>query len=197
MDGRVLRGEVNRQAIVDALLELVAEEGSLPTAQAISARAGVAKRSVFHHFADLEALLAAGAVTQEARYWHVLRLPTASGSLERRIATTVERRARLYESIGDVRRVAVLHEQEYPVVAEGLRYSRGRLRDHMRRALQPEFSALDRDAANGILAVGSWEAWDVLRRHQRLSPAAARASVRATIEAVFERALKRAVSMEV
>ncbi|HMC39894.1 MAG TPA: TetR family transcriptional regulator, partial [Acidimicrobiales bacterium] len=70
MDGRVLRGEINRQAIVDAFLGLVAEDGAVPTAQAVAQRAGVAKRSVFHHFVDMAALMRAAAEVQDPRHWN-------------------------------------------------------------------------------------------------------------------------------
>jgi AcrR family transcriptional regulator len=193
MDGRVRRGERNRQAIVDAALELIVEMRAMPTAQAIAERAGVAPRSVFHHFPDMEDLLARAAETQAARHWKVLQPPAPGRTLGERIADAVGERALLFEAIGDVRRVAVLHEQAYPLLGERLQDSRAALRRHLRRALQPELSALRRPAAEGIQAVASWEAWEVLRRQQGLSAASARAAVQHTIESAFERAPAREV----
>ena len=57
-DGRVLRGERNRSAIVEALLALLEEGGAKPSAKEIAERAGVSLRSVFQHFDDMEALYA-------------------------------------------------------------------------------------------------------------------------------------------
>ncbi len=193
MDGRVRRGERNRQAIVDAALALVAEERTLPTAQAIAARAGVAKRSVFHHFPDMDGLLAQAADAQAARYWHVLRPPEPGQPLSARIAAAVGQRARLFEGIGAARRVAVLHEAGNPVMAERLQESRSGLRRHIRRALQPELSRLDRPSQAGIEAMASWEAWEVLRAQQGLTVAAARAAVQSMIESALERALTKEV----
>jgi TetR/AcrR family transcriptional regulator of autoinduction and epiphytic fitness len=187
MDGRVRRGETNRQAIVDAALALVAEEGAFPTAQSIAGRAGVAKRSLFHHFPDMDSLLAFAAEAQAARHWHLLRPPAPGLNLEERIHEAVAQRAGLFEAIGDVRRVAARNETGSPVLAERLKQSRSALRRHVRRMLNPEYSALDRSRQEGVQAMASWETWEVLRRHQGLSAEAAEASVKAMIESALER----------
>ncbi|NCV76101.1 TetR family transcriptional regulator, partial [bacterium] len=58
VDGRVARSERTREAIAEALLELL-EEGVLrPRAQEIAKRADVAVRTVFQHFDDMEGLYA-------------------------------------------------------------------------------------------------------------------------------------------
>lgn len=189
VDGRVRRGEINRQAIVDAALLLVAEESAMPTAQAIADRAGVAKRSVFHHFPDMEGLFMEAADTQAGRYWPLLRRPDPDASLVERIAAAVEQRAALFEAIGDVRRVAVQHEHRSAALAERLRQSRSALRRHLQRAVTPEFRFLDRAAAEGVHAMASFETWESLRRHQGLSVAVARTAVASTIESALERAL--------
>lgn len=193
MDGRTRRGETNRRSIVDAALALVAEDQAFPTAQAVAARAGVAKRSVFHHFPDMESLLAEAADVQGARYWNVLRPADRDADVVSRLADAVAQRAKLFEGVGDVRRVAVLYELSSPVLAGRLRDSRAGLRRHLRKALEPEISGLDRPSVEGILAAGSWEAWEVLRRHQGMSVTAARAAVQAMIEPVLDRALTREV----
>ena len=59
IDGRVLRGERNRDAIVDALLELLAEGETSPSSREIAQRAGVSLRTVFQHFDDIDTLYAA------------------------------------------------------------------------------------------------------------------------------------------
>jgi TetR/AcrR family transcriptional regulator, regulator of autoinduction and epiphytic fitness len=192
VDGRVRRGEANRQAIVDALLSLTAEMGAMPTATAIAERAGVAKRSIFHHFPDMEAVLAEAGRTQLERHWNVLQVPASGGAapapLVERLGSAMDQRAQLFEAIGDVRRVAVRYEQGSPAQAERLRQSRAMLRRHLRQSLEPEFSAAPRAVQDGIQAIASWETWEVLRRHQRLSVSAAKTAVQSTIEAALERA---------
>ena len=52
-DGRRLRSERSRQAIIDAMMELIGEGNLVPTAQQASERAGVGIRTVFRHFSDM------------------------------------------------------------------------------------------------------------------------------------------------
>ena len=104
VDGRVRRGAENRSALVEALVSLY-EEGELsPTATQIAQRAGVAVRSVYGHFGDVETL--AAEVSQ--RQWQVHRgLKDAEpivGSLDDRIEELVARRAELFEAVAPVRR---------------------------------------------------------------------------------------------
>lgn len=182
---------MNKQAIVDAAVALAAETGCLPTAQAIANRAGVAKRSLFHHFPDMEALLAHAAESQALRHWSILERPDPSRPLDERLRDAVSQRALLFEAIGDVRRVAAQVETTSPTVAARMEGSREDLNRHIRQALGPELSSLERAAVAGICAVASWEAWEVLRRHQRLSVPAARAAVESTIRSAVERAMSR------
>ena len=59
VDGRRLRSERTRLAIINAALALQKEGFLVPTAQQISDRAGVLIRTFFRHFEDMEALFAA------------------------------------------------------------------------------------------------------------------------------------------
>ena len=56
-DGRMARSHHTRRAIVDAMRALHAEGDLRPTAPRVAARAGVSLRTVWQHFADMEALL--------------------------------------------------------------------------------------------------------------------------------------------
>ncbi len=56
IDGRRLRGKRSRQGIVEAMIELVRSGNPEPTAEEVAARAGVAMRTVFRHFADMDSL---------------------------------------------------------------------------------------------------------------------------------------------
>src|SRR5215472_12649421 len=101
IDGRVTRGERNRDAIVDALLASY-ESGTLrPSVPEVAARAGVSVRSVHNHFADVEALRAEVAERQWQR--HASLLGPAGG-----IDELVEQRAAFFEAVTPVRRAALL-----------------------------------------------------------------------------------------
>ncbi len=56
VDGRRVRGADNRRRIVDALLKLVATGTVSPNAEQVATEAGVALRTVFRHFADMDSL---------------------------------------------------------------------------------------------------------------------------------------------
>ena len=178
MDGRTARAARNRQAVIDATLALI-EEGDLhPTAQAVATRAGVAIRSVFHHFADLESLYSDAAQTQASRHWALLG--SVTGELDGRVEGAVAMRAELYERISGTRRAAVVLEHDSPVLAERLRQSRSALRAHLRQNL-PELNDLGRPAREAAYAAASWENWEALRRHQGLSVDTAQAAVSSTL----------------
>ncbi|MEQ8990342.1 MAG: TetR family transcriptional regulator, partial [Pseudomonadales bacterium] len=55
-DGRHRRSQESRQRIIDAILELVTEGVLEPTAEQVSDRAGLAMRTVFRHFKDMDSL---------------------------------------------------------------------------------------------------------------------------------------------
>lgn len=148
-------------------------------------RAGVSKRTVFHHFPDMEGLLTVAADTRAARFWHVLERPEPGLPLAERIAHAVDQRARLFDAISDVRRVAVRQEPISPTLAGRLHGSRRALRRHLRIWLDPELSDLPKAACDGILAITSWETWEVLRIHQGLTSSTARRAVEASIESAF------------
>ncbi len=59
VDGRTARSMRTKAAIVDACLALVDSGDLRPTAPRVAERAGVSVRSVFQHFADLDALFTA------------------------------------------------------------------------------------------------------------------------------------------
>src|SRR3954451_15421952 len=99
-DGRTVRAERTRQALVASLLGLLDEGHPTPTAASIAARAGVSERSVFQHFPARETLLEPAAREQYARVGPTLRPIDSTLPLPERIDQFAKQRARLYEQIG-------------------------------------------------------------------------------------------------
>jgi AcrR family transcriptional regulator len=175
-DRRVARSAATRAAVVEALLGLI-EEGDLrPPAPRIAARAGVSLRSVFQHFADLDALFAAAADRQTERILRLAHRLDADGPLEPRLAAFVAQRARILEAIAPVRRAALLME---PFSAEiGVRLSRARRlgRVELQHVFAAELAAgvaARGDVLAALAAASGFSAWEALRAHQGLSVAAA------------------------
>ena len=188
-DGRTVRAERTRQALVDALLALLYEGQLQPTAERISARAGVSERSLFQHFADREALYQAVAVQQYERIVPTLVPVDVSLPLPDRIEAFVAQRARLLETVTPVRRAALLLEPESEVVSTWLQNARRQKAREVERVFRPELETVEQ-AERGVLlaalvAASAWTAWEGLRAHQRLSEDRARAAMRATLTALL------------
>jgi TetR/AcrR family transcriptional regulator, regulator of autoinduction and epiphytic fitness len=188
-DGRTVRAERTRQALVDALLSLLDEGQLTPTAAAIAARAGVSERSVFQHFPDREALLEAVAREQYDRVVPTLRPVDATLPLPERIDQFVAQRARLYELIGGVRRAGLLVEHESTSVAGWLATARQAKAADVERVFRRELDAVPGDEREALrstlIMLCSWAAWDGWRTHQRLSVQRARAALAAGIAALL------------
>jgi TetR/AcrR family transcriptional regulator of autoinduction and epiphytic fitness len=188
-DGRTVRAERTRKALVEALLALLDEGELSPTAAAIAARAGVSERSLFQHFPDREALFEAVARQQYDRVMPTLRPVDATLPLGERIDQFTRQRARLYELIAGVRRAALLIEHESPAVAGWLTTARRAKAAETERVFRRELEAIPGDEREpvraALVAVCAWTAWDSWRTHQRLGVGRARAAMAAAIEALL------------
>lgn len=186
-DGRVLRARRSREAIGNALYELVGEGNPAPTAQQVALRAGVGIRSVFRHFEDMEALYA----TLDARLLEevlpILREPPCAGDLRARAVALVERRAVFFERVAPYKRASNVKRWRSPFLRSQHRKLVAELRTDLLRWL-PELA----DAAPAIVEAldqaTSFEAWDRLRGDQRLGRARAAATMERAALALIETA---------
>jgi TetR/AcrR family transcriptional regulator, regulator of autoinduction and epiphytic fitness len=188
-DGRTVRAERTRQALVEALLGLLDEGQPRPTAAEIAGRAGVSERSVFQHFPDREALLEAVAREQYQRVVPTLVPVDSSLPLAERIEQFVQQRSRLYERIGGVRRAGLLIEHESTSVAGWIDTARQQKAVEVERVFRRELDDTRPDEReplrSALVMVCSWTAWDSWRTHQKLSVARARAALAAAIRALL------------
>ena len=175
-DGRVRRGERSGQAIVEALVELVGEGIIEPTAQQVAARAGVAIRTVFRRFSDMERLFAEMSARVQATALPLLLGGQPSGDLIERARALVRRRVSFFEGIAPYKRSANLKRYRSPFLrdrhaelVEALRADLVRWLPELRRAPDALVEALD--------VATSFEAWDRLRTEQRLGRERAHAAV--------------------
>ncbi len=178
------RGERTRQRVAEALIELVAEGDHSPTAKAVAERAGVSVRLVFHHFADMDALYRLAIEVQAHRHWAEVHEVPSTASLDERVERTVQQRAKVFEAVGPVRQALVPIVSRNAEIAEAVAASERRLRDLLDATFSRELQRAGRgrkELLDAIDAAASWEAWDRLRRCQRLAPAAARKVVGRTL----------------
>ena len=189
VDGRMARAARTNDAVVEAFLSLI-EEGDLrPGAQRIAQRAGVSLRSVFHHFQDLETLVAAAAERQIRRVAAPAPLPT-EGPITGRIEAFAAARSRMLEAITPVRRAAVLNEPFSPALAARLKWARDLARDEAAGVFHVELRGRKpsdrRDLLAALAVAAEWSTWEALRAHQGLSVAQSRRVMVRTIGALLK-----------
>lgn len=190
-DGRTVRGERTRAALVEALLALLDEGRLRPTSAEIAERAGVSERSVFQHFADREALFEATARAQYERVMPTLEPVDVSLPLDQRLDRFTEQRCRLYRRMGGVRRAALLLEPDSAAVARWLAATRRAKAREVERVFHAELQAVpesERPAVrSAAVAACAWTAWEALRFHQKLSPEASRQAMLTALAGLLAR----------
>jgi TetR/AcrR family transcriptional regulator of autoinduction and epiphytic fitness len=189
IDGRAARSARTRAAIVEGLIGLLDDGNVQPTVEEIAARACVAPRTVFQHYADREALFAAVSEYQVRRIAPLLERLPADGPLDARLDALVDQRARLYEAITSVRRAALLMEPFSEHTSTMLAGTREAKRREVEQVFAAEIAARP-DAEQALLraalgATSSWSAWDALRRHQGLDVEQAAAAMRHALRALL------------
>ena len=190
LDGRHLRSERSRAAVVDALLSLYDDGVVRPGVADIAARAGVSPRSVFRHFADLEGLAEAAIERQWQRVHQLFDAPPPGGDGESRVSALVDQRLRLYGAVIGVARAAVVLASSSAVVASTLRARRRLLGDQVDALFAPELDARPDPArtelAAALEAAASLENVDYLRTHAGLGADRTGAVLRRTLHALLE-----------
>jgi AcrR family transcriptional regulator len=187
-DGRTLRSERSREAMVDALFELVGEGVLRPTAHQVAQRAGVGIRSVFRHFEDMDTLYAEMDARLRSEAEPILRSARAAGPVEQRGRALAAQRAALFERIAPYKRAGNLSRAGSRYLQATHQQLVRELRADLRRWL-PELASAPHACADALELVTSYEAWDRLRVEQHLSAARARAALEAGVLALL-RALR-------
>jgi AcrR family transcriptional regulator len=172
VDGRRLRREQNREAVIDALVALYEEGQYQPGAAAIAERAGLSPRSLFRYFDDIDDLSSAAIVRQLAAARplldHGVRPDDATAT---KVAAIVDARVRLFETIAPAARAARVCAPRHPVVAAQVRESRSYLRHQVERLFARELHGARRTRLPAVDALCAFETYDLLRSDQRLSRA--------------------------
>jgi len=185
-DGRHARRLRNREAVVDALLELYGEGNLDPTTDEVAQRSGLSARSLFRYFDDVDDLCQA-AITHHLASIGALSVlpPPREEPLEDRVRTVAAMRVRLHHEIGAVGRVARVKAPFIPVLGNMLRDRRRDVRAFLGAWFAPELARMEPDVAATSLAaidvVCSFEGMDLLAADYDMEQDA--------IQAVLERAI--------
>jgi len=179
VDGRVLRGQRIRGALLRAMFDLMKEGNLRPNPQEIARRAGTSERVVYSHFRDVEGVRAAAVALQaqeEARL--PLRPISPALPLEDRIRAYTLQQTRVFEVIAPFRRAANVFEPFSPKIAEGIRRARERTHARIEEVFQQELAGLEptprRRLRAKLIVVCTWPSWETLRTVLGLSTNQAR-----------------------
>lgn len=167
IDGRRARGLRTRDAIVSALMDLIAAGDVAPTAQRIADRAGVSVRSVYQHFTDVEGLYADASARTYDWVLAMSRDIDPSWDRERRIDEFVSSRSAVLEALTPFNRASRLIEPQSEAIRRNRQVLQRQSRERIALAFAPELSKLEGSARANLLNIldvlASWAAWDHLR----------------------------------
>lgn len=176
IDGRTARRNRNRDAVLDALIELSNELDGEPSIDAIADRAGVSYRSVYRYFDDRTDLMLSAIGRVMGEVWPIFDVEDlGEGTLDTRISRLVDVRLAAYRKLASLSRIAVRARSNEPAVAEGY----DRVREHLRLQLETQFAAelaavpsRERPLVLAALDVMfQFEALDYLARHDSMNDA--------------------------
>jgi AcrR family transcriptional regulator len=166
VDGRTARRLANRDRILDAALDLLAE-GAEVSAETIAERADVSVRSVYNHFATARDIVRGMYERGTERVRPLMaQAPQPDVPFDERVIGFVRVWARVQEEIAPIRWRALVAEEAHP----GLQPEEAELRRAHRAEIKrmfPEIRGRTEEAA--AVAITDSLAWRSLRRHQGLS----------------------------
>ncbi len=167
-DGRVQRSVRSREAIVTAVLELIAEGDRVPTAERVAERAGVGIRTVFRHFSDMDSLYATMSECVKERVLEYLSEDPIGGSLKERVNRFIDLRGAAVDAISPFfRSSAVLRWRSEFLETEYRRNLKGQ-RERL-LVFFPELKGAPPDLFEAVDTAASPETWIRLRIEQKLS----------------------------
>jgi AcrR family transcriptional regulator len=178
-DGRTARRTRNREAVLDAVIELFVEDQMLPSAADVAERSGVSLRSVYRYFDDSEQLVRAALARQVRRFESAFVIEDlGEGPLGERVERFVDARLRLFDAVAPAARAAMARQYSVPVIGEQVVQRRTVMSTQAAAMFAPELGRLSATAAGDALAIvdtlTQFEGLEFLLRHRGLTRAAAR-----------------------
>ncbi len=189
VDGRTARGQRTRSSVVDALLALQEEGDLAPTAQQVAARAGVALRTVFGHFSDMETLWAEAGQRELAKLGSLADVIDPDPPLHDRIDRFSVSRGRVLEALMPVTRAARLREPSSPQLQRNRALYNKVGDDEVRQVFARELRSLHATTRartlDALYLCSAAAAWEALRHDRGLSPEQAVGVVRRSVAAIL------------
>ncbi len=173
IDGRRLRSARTKQAIVEAYIDLLRKDPSIPTAAQIAERAGVSVRSVFERFSDLHELRVAAT---DHTFFQAASLATAAdteGDRATRLKNHIERRGAICEAWLPLWRAMMVNKGESLELNNRALLARQAIIKRIEMMYRPELSTLpDQQRQHLLIVLESlidFESWARMREDNGLS----------------------------
>lgn len=157
-DGRTARRDRNRDAVLDAVIELFREDAMFPAPADVAARSGVSTRSVQRYFEDMEELVRAAMGRHLELVGPLFEVPGLGvGPQAERVERIVAARLRLFGTLAPMMRAALLRMRSNELIRQRVMEARRQVRDQVAAMFAPELDALPAGPAREVL-----DALDVL-----------------------------------
>ncbi len=174
IDGRTARRQRNKDAVLDAFIELAKGSTDEPTVEAIAERAGVSYRSVYRYFDDRTDLMLSAISRVMGNVWPIFDIEQlGEGSLDDRIERFAEARIVAYHQLAPLTRLAVHRRVNEPGVGEAYDRVREYLREQLVAQFQPELVEFSGDQRQIVVAaldvMFQFEALDFLAQHDEMT----------------------------
>ena len=179
-DGRVLRRERSRKAILDAFYALLESGEVSPSPAQVAERTGIAVRTVYRHFAEIDSLFDETTALLYANLRDLLSVEKPTGSLEQRAKALVVAHCELWERIAPFARARNYHAHR----SDWLRQERDRTDRRVNGRIYDWLPELERAPASirdAVEATLSFEHWDRLRGQQRIGPVRTAAAIEVSV----------------
>lgn len=187
VDGRKLRREQNREAVLDALVALFHEGIYQPSTNEIAERAGISPRSLFRYFDDVDDLNRAAINRQLENARPLLDIGVHPDTPTRlKIERVAEARVHLFETIAPAARAARVAAHRHAVVAAQIAEGRAYLRLQLRRLFAPELRGERLQLFPAIDALCAFETYELFRSDQGLTRAKTVAALANALTALLD-----------
>ncbi|HEY5110349.1 MAG TPA: TetR/AcrR family transcriptional regulator [Acidimicrobiales bacterium] len=190
VDGRSAIRDRNRNAVLDAVLDLFSEDNLSPGPDEVALRAGLSVRSVYRYFDDHDSLSRAAIDRQLERLDPLALIPSiGEGALDDRIGRFVDMRLRLQAEAGPTIRATRKRATFDLVVRDQFESDRVRMRAQIERHFAPELAAAEgawaRSRLAAVDALCSFESLDHYLVHRGLDPLDARVMLADALRALL------------
>lgn len=173
IDGRTARRNRNRDAVLDAMIELTRQSEEEPAVEAIAERAGVSYRSVYRYFDDRTELLLAAIGRLMGDVWPVFEIDeTADADFDQRLDALIASRVAAYRTLAPLTRLAMRRAVTEPIVMVEFNNVRAYLREQLETLFATEIASVESDERDVVVAaldvMFQFEAMEFLARYDGL-----------------------------